>query len=270
MSDSRKISLEKVASEPWGPELLREMDLVIATNALASLRGKRTLYNSDLNLKVAERCMPIDRGYRDRRLDTIHIPPNEEEWRRVPAALSAIASEGRGTWAVFEKDGRFDAYMADGYGGTATESGHKFTKTSPLAASLNATTLYGHVLSYMTYLRRNVIENAILEHSFRVADVKPGETFRELFINGKLFNRVEVVAVRRDHYVGGSDAVELKATRRGVKAASFLMPATTFAQKLGLELVLPPEFDDPENEERLTDEFRLDPAGTPSPLAPRI
>lgn len=252
----RKITREAIAAEPWGEAWLREMDLVIAANVLESLRSGKTVYSSELRGKLAERCAPLDGGLEERKLTMIRVEPDEKEWRRVPRALEELKGLPRGHWAVLEKDGRYDAYMSDGCGGVATESGHKFTNGRPDAGDLSFLPLYGNVLGYIAYMRRSQIENEIMEHSFRQSGIAPGHVVRDAWIGGKRYSKIEFLRLREGYYVGQGDAVEVRMTRRGVKAVEKVMPVASFAQLAGVVPVLPPVYDDPGNAERLVAGFR--------------
>lgn len=247
---------EILEQKDWGLSFLREMDLVIAVNELESQVQNSTLYNSVLNLKVAEQCAALDKDLQFKQLGLVDIKEDAENpWKAVPEAIKFLADFPRGHWAVFRFLGGYDAYMSDGVGGVETASGHKFTKTSPQAPDLNAMEMYSHVLSYAIYLRRNQIRNRILEHSFKAADLKPGAIAKNVRINGKEFSKIELLEIKKGYYVGGSDAVAVKATRRGAKPTGFVLQGDAAVRKFGLEIVIPPEFDDVGNEDRLVDEF---------------
>lgn len=255
MSSIRDIR-DKISSTQWGGEYLREMDLIIATNALESLISGATLYNSMLNSHIADNCHHLDKELELFKYDLVKIEPDiDNPWKAVPAATEFLKSKPRGHWAVFEFEGRYDAYMSDGYGSVETESGQKFTKTSPNAPALREIELYSHVISYMTYLRRNQILNSILEHSFNESGIGPGYKAKDVRINGNNYNNVEVLEIKGGYYSGGTDAVLVRATRRGVKPSGLIIPASSMVSKFSLEPVMPPEFQDVDNDRRLVSEF---------------
>lgn len=257
MTDSRRITRALIAEKPWGEEFLREMDLVIAVNTIESLRTGRTLYNVSLNERVAECCHMLDAELEFTRLDTVRIPPNDEApYKREEEAAAFLKELPRGHWAVFELDGMYDAYMADGFGGyRITANGHNFTKLSPEAHGLDPMALYASVLSYVIYIRRNEIQNEIMAHAYAKAGVEVGQVYSDIRINSKDYGKVEVTEIRPGHYPGNGDAVVVKATRRGVKPASFIMPGDSFASKIGAEHVMPPQYEDIDNHARLIEEF---------------
>lgn len=257
MGNMRKIRRETIAEKEWGAEFLREMDLVIASNAVESMASGRTLYNRDLDHRIVERCIPFDGEYSEYRLPTINAARGDEPgWKRADAAIAELFPHPRGHWATVEVDGKFDAYMSDGAGGVGTESGYKFTGNSSVSADFNAVTLYAAVLSGIIYDRRNQINNEILAHSFSSADLKPGRLFKDMYVGGKTHGKVEFTAVRHGMYVGGGDAVEVLATRRGARPKTYVIEAQSFVARAGLEIVLPPQYEDAGNAERLIPLFR--------------
>src|SRR3546814_20809447 len=74
-----RLTREYFLAQSWGPELLREFDLVIASNTLSMLRTKRTLYNDLLNGRIAAFCQPLDRDLEIKFLGVIRIPGIEGE-----------------------------------------------------------------------------------------------------------------------------------------------------------------------------------------------
>ena len=255
--DKRRIKREYIESKEWGPDFLREMDLVIASNVLESLTSYRTLYERTLAHQVAELCMPLDGELNEVRLPTIIVPEGDTpDWQRADEAVATLKDFPRGHWAVVELNGTYDAFMADGFGGIGTEPGAKFDKISASSPRFNPVTLYAAVISYMVYDRRNKIANEIMDCSFREADIKPGQVFKDMRFNGRQWSNVEFVGIKSGYYVGGTDAVEIRATRRGVKATSFIMPTYQFAANVGVTPVMPAEYDDVDNRSRLIEAFQ--------------
>lgn len=255
MTDKRKITRELIAAKPWGEKFLREMDLVIAANIVEAFKSHQTLYNDLLNNHIATLVAPLDEERVPLKLDVIEVPESDQPYKRLDKVLEPFKDLPRGHWAVLKMDDKYDAYMADGYGGIGTQSGYKFQNNSASAPDLNEIALYASVLSYMIYDRRNEIENAIWEHTFQEADIKPGQKFKNMPINGRESN-VTFERIIRGYYVGKTDAVEVSATRRGVSAKNFVMPVGQFARKLDGEPVLPPEFVDDGNEARVIPAIR--------------
>lgn len=262
MTDKRKITRDLIAATPWGEAYLREMDLIIAVNEFASACNRTTLFNDWLDRFVAERCAPLDGGLELKRLPNVDVPDGagaSDDYVRVRAALEFLKELPRGNWAVLQVDGKYDAYMSDGYGGIGTESGYKFTKNSPDAPAFNGTAMYGHVLSMMTYLRRNQIVNRIMDHTFNSTELKPGQVFKNITVMGKVHSKVQFVGIVKGYFSGGGDAVEVTAIRRGVKPKNVIIEGRDFAARIGATPVMPPEFVDAGNAMRLIPEFRPKP-----------
>lgn len=242
-----------MAKEIFGEAYVREFDLTIAANAMESLRTGQTLYNVDINRRVSSRCMPIDAGLKPEYLGVIHVPPNEENpWLREETVLREhLAGKPRGTWAILERDGKFDSFMSDGLGGIGTDSGHKFLYSSPKAPNLNDfEALYGTVISYAIYARRNEIEAIILRHSVEKATPEIGAIARDQYINGNKYNRVILKEVLRTDAGDFVHAV-VEATRRGVPRKGFQLSTSSVFRTFGVPLDMPREFVDDANASRL-------------------
>lgn len=256
MTDARRINRDLISDLPWADEFLGEMDLVIAVNTIEALNSHRTLYNDMLEKRVAECVHLVDGGLDFKKLDLVRIPPNDEApYRRADDAVAFLKKLPRGHWAVFEKDGAYDAFMSDGYGGVASGNGLGFSKNSGSAPAFNEMELYSRVLGYMVYIRRNEIEKEIMTLAFEKAGIKPGQTYQGFRIDGKEYGKVEVVEIKRGYYSGHGDAVEVKATRRGVKPIIAIVPDTSFAARIGAEITMPPEYENIDNHARLVVEF---------------
>src|SRR3546814_3455722 len=123
-----RLTREYFLAQSWGPELLREFDLVIASNTLSMLRTKRTLYNDLRNGRIAAFCQPLDRDLEIKFLGVIRITGIEGEmsYETHRRLLAELASHPRGHWAIYHNGEGFDAWMSNGVGGTTTETGPKF------------------------------------------------------------------------------------------------------------------------------------------------
>ncbi len=264
MTDVRRLTRDMIAAEPWGAAYLREMDLIIATNELESAKNGRTLYNAALDLFVAERCAPLDGGLELKRLTDVDVPSGDRDgWARATQARQFLKNLPRGHWAVFNLDGAYDAYMSDGRGGIGTQAGSKFNYYSPNAKDFNGTKIYGHLLSMITYLRRNEINNRIMDHTFQVMELRPGQVFKNTSFGGRTYSKVQYVGVEKNHFVGGGDAIEFTAIRRGAGSKKFTTSTRDFARLVAATPVMPPEFVDNENDLRLIPEFRSMVVDTP-------
>ena len=242
-----------MSKEIFGEAYVREFDLTIAANVLESFRTGKTLYNRDINARVASRCMPLDQALSKEFLGVIHVPPNEESpWRRDEDVLrERLVGKPRGNWAILECDGRYDAFISDGVGGIGTESGHKFAYSS--AASPNLTdyeALYGTILSYSIYVRRQEIEATIVKHSVERAMPAVRATVKDQYLAGKRFNKVVVEEIVRAGD-GSFDHAIVEATRRGVPRQRFKIHAQAVASMFAVPYTMPPEFEDAGNAARL-------------------
>lgn len=262
MAGECKIKRDHIEGKDWAPAFFREMDLIIAANELSAHLDNKTLYNDLLDDKVAELLIHFDKELEIKQLPMIKVEPNDEHpWKRVPDALKALEGLPRGHWAVLECDGKYDAYMSDGYGGTGTRSGNKFIYGIPTAPALNGPDLYGQVLGMIIYRRRNEIRNRIFEHAFDAADIKTGHIIKDVHVSGKRFTKVELHEMMPGYYVGGGHAIKLHLTRPGAKKAQATVTVAQYASLARLELSLPPEFEAPDLADRLVDGFQLPSTG---------
>lgn len=242
-----------MAKEIFGEAYVREFDLTIAANVMESFRTGKTLYNVDINRRVASRCIPLDAGLSPEYLGVIHVPPNEESpWLREETVLREhLVGKPRGTWAILERDGKFDSFMSDGLGGIGTDSGHKFIYASPKSPNLNDfEALYGTVISYAIYARRSEVEAIILRHSVEKATPEIGTIARDQYINGNKYNRVILKDVVRTEAGDFVHAI-VEATRRGVPRKRFELSVPSVFRTFGVPLDMPREFTDAGNASRL-------------------
>lgn len=253
MPNITRPTMEKLAEAGWGEAFRREFELVAAANVFREMQTNEILYDTVLEARLAYHCAPLDGGLKEEYLGVIAVPDAEAaDWKRAEEAISVLKGKPRGTWAVFEMGGAYDAYMSDGLGGVATQSGYKFKKTRPDAPDLSFENLYGAVLSYPAYECRNRIKNEILAESFKSHGLQPGHTVKDGYVGGKRWNKVEFVRVLKGYYVGNSDAVQVRCTRRGVKPKDFAIEPTTFIGLFEVPVVLPERYANPGNEARLT------------------
>ena len=245
MSDRTKFTQAAIVEgKSWGPAFAREMDLVIAQGALESFRTGQTLYDETLRRRVAAYCLPLDGDVVERSLGVIDVAENPaERWKEVPDAVSVLAGQPRGTWAIFRKGGRYDAYMSDGIGGVGTASGEKFTYASPEAPDLQFANVYASVISWAVYVRRREIEGEILENSFDVAGSKDGMVATQARLGGKEYARVEYAGIMKDRNGPGRDAVEVVAHRRGVRPTRYALEKAAFARTFELPMAMPAAYE---------------------------
>jgi hypothetical protein len=144
----------------------------------------------------------------------------------------------RGSWAVFELDGKYDAYMADGDGGVSTETGHKFFYTKPMAPNLNFLTQYGAILGWSTYNLRREIERDIIAMSVDEAGIKAGTVITDCYLQGKTYNKVVTDA----NVVNGE--VTVTASRRGARKVQFKFGAEAIFRTFGdhIKVVIPDKY----------------------------
>jgi hypothetical protein len=246
----RHILRENVEGEPWGTAFLRELDLVVAANVVASDQARTTLYEDQLAARIAARCRPLDRAYREEFLGVVPVPQTAERWRRVEEALKPLLSRPRGAWAILEMDGGYDVYMANGLGGYGTPSGNKFTYQSRHAPALTADTGYASCLSYMAYRARHALQDRLDEERLDRIDIAPGTVFRDVYMNGKTWNRVTFLG----EFLGerGRRVVHLERARRGVRTER-VETGRSFKQALApTRYEMPADLDDADNPSRVS------------------
>lgn len=253
MSRTSKITRAKLLAAPSQSEMLREMDLVIAANTLESLNTGSILYNNELNARVAEFCAPSDRTLNLRYLGIFPVLGNSNRpWEDIAEATEFLAPLKRGNWAKFERNGGFDAYMSDGYGGVTGLTNGNFTYSRPSAPDLNAMNLYSSVLSSLIDDRRRTIEEAIIAETYSTNPVKVGTVVQNVWLSAKTYNKAEFVGIREATEGQPSTPIPIvRATRRGVKPVLLNLTLKRFNALFGLPNVMPAEFRDAGKVERL-------------------
>ncbi len=275
MDQGKDLDIAYVSARPWGAAYLREHDLMIAANEFAAAQTGQALYNAEFDRACAARLLPLDGECEMRRLETVEVPLRDTSRDQHTATQATIRSvlggAPRGHWAVFRVGDCHDAYVSNGLGGIATESGKKFTYRSDNAPAFRDVEMYAHVLGMMNYLRRNEIRNAIIAHSVASAQVAVGTGVRDVALKGKTWSRVEYAGIRAGYYSGGGDAYTVTARRRGVAPTGFIVADAVLMRIFGIAHVMPPAFEDAGNAERVLDIVKA-PASTgiPTSLGPRL
>lgn len=258
------LSRDDLAGLSWGAAYLRELDLMIAANVLASLQSGECLYDEPFNRACATRMMPLDGGLEMRRLPTVTIPDptgGRPEHRAVDDAVAgALRDTPRGHWAVFRLGERYDAYISNGLGRFETQSGHKFTLTSETAPAFTDAAMYAEVISMMIHRQRGALDNAIVAHNIAASGLAKGATATDVELGGKTWSRVVYEEVKVGHYSGGGNAYRVTAHRRGVRPTGFIVQQGTLQDLYGLPFTMPPEYEDADNADRVLDIVKPRPA----------
>lgn len=236
----------------FGEALRREFDLVVAANVMENMRTGKTVYNAELNARIASHCMHLDPGLKPEFLGVLKVPPHEPIYDRVESFLkSVLVGKPRGAWAILDLDGKFDCFVSNGLGGIGTQGGHLFVWNSASAPSINNfEALYGTIFRTASYLRREEIEAEIRNHSVQVANPAPGMVAKDVYLNSKRFSKVLLTEVNRN------DADEIESaivvcSRRGVAKQMYKLPVTSIANVFSIPMVMPRAYEDPRNPERL-------------------
>lgn len=252
------LTLDKIASEPWDTaEFLREFDLLVAVNELASIRTGATLYNAEFNAFLGKRLFIVDCGFSPNFLGVVSITPNPAEpWREVDDAVSStLAGVPRGAWAVFRAaDGSgYDAYMSDGHGDVCTETGCKFWRRSAQHPDFMFASVYAHCWGHAAYYRRNEIRAEIYATTVADAAVPVGAEVRDKRIGGKQWDRVVYEGPEVD---SGASVHRVRLTRRGARTHIGRLAHESFAAVFNLPPAMPPQYRDDDNGDRLSPAMR--------------
>ena len=253
MPTPNRLTYEHLKKLPYGPRLLREADLVLAANIHSSLETNSTLYEDEISYRVAEFCHPLDLDVQRKFLGVIRIQANdgETQYQALERHLSTLATNPRGHWAIYEQDGKYDAYISNGVGGTNTASGHKFKHTSPEAADLSFNVLYGTIYSHLVYHRRAVIERLIIQASVEAANIALGHRIRNRRYLGKVWSNIVYVGSKPNHYVGGRVGHLIRMSRRGVKTEERILGDHDFFRLMDIPCKMPADLCDPGNTARM-------------------
>lgn len=240
--------IEHTAGTPWGGAFVREFDLMVAANEMASAETGLPLYNAAMNEALGARLAALDGGADLRRLPDIEVSLTGDahtHHREIRDAIdAALAERPRGNWAVIKAGDRYDAYVSNGCGQVESEACEKFIYTRPTVAAFNDTTMYGHTLSMWAYRRRTQIRNRIEAHSFDTAGLQVGREVKDIEMNGKRFSRIAYAGVEKGYYSGGGDKYRVVGRRPGAKPTQYLVDAPVLRRFFGIPLAMPPEYDD--------------------------
>lgn len=254
MDISTKLTYADMAAQTWGAAYLREFDLIIAANELASMRSGELLYNDPFNKILAGRLVALDQDLVLQRLPDVEIPQDSEEpWKAQKTAINGtLGGTPRGTYAVFRSGETYDAYMSDGFGGITGRGSYTSKKTADAAAH-DEIELYAHVISMMAFLHRSAVRNAIIQHSCKMANILPGREIQNVTLQGKTFSRVVFEKTEVGYFVGKGDAYIVRGHRRGAKPTGYRIESGTLLRIFNIDLVMPAEFADAGNEARIVD-----------------
>ncbi len=262
--NARDFQIHHTAGTPWGAAFVRELDLMIAANEMASKISHEPLYNSPFHHALGLRLAALDGGAELKRLPDVDLVTSGDEithHREVNALIDAtLLDKPRGNWAVFKLSGpegdRYDAYVSNGCGRAETEACVKFIYSRNTVPAFDDHVMYGHTLSAWAYRRRIEIANRIEEHCVTAAELQVGREVRDIEMNGKTFSRIAYAGPEKGYYSGGGDKYRVIGRRAGVKPTSYLVDPPMLRRFFGIPLVMPPEFDDAANAERVIDIVR--------------
>jgi len=244
MSSRKRLSADNIKNEPWGPAFLQEMDAVIAQGEFQSLNDGVTLYNDVLNQRVGDYCAKFDLDLVENYLGIIDVNHQTFKYDDDFVELHEnIIGAPRGTWAIFQLNGKYDAMMSDGVGGFGALTGRSFDSNSPVGRGLSFREQYGALLSWMIYNRRGEIRNRIIQYSASNAKVELGTIAKNVYMLGKTWSKVELISVKNAATPDGNTLYEIKASRPGVKLSDKDISAEIFNRIFGVPPTLPLEFE---------------------------
>ena len=246
-----RLTRDYFLAQSWGPELVREFDLVIASNILDMLRAKGVLYNDLLDARIAAFCQPLDCDLDIKYLGLIDIPKIEGEmsYETHRRQLAKLANHPRGHWAIYHNGEGFDAWMSNGVGGTSTQSGHKFQHKQADHPFISFEGVYASAFSTMSYYRREEIENDIIFASVEAANLQVGDTFKHVHMKNRTWNAIYLGTAPSPHD-SNKIMFKIRASRRGVKTAEYLLDRRAIFGMLKIDLVMPEAYRDEGNTAR--------------------
>ena len=251
ITNAKKLARADIFQLPWADAYFREMDLVIAAGELDSMVNGTTLYDAVLGARVADFCSPLDRGCEPNFDKLIVLPSADFQSEQLQSIGQNLAAKPRGTWQVWQApDGGYDIWMATGTGTIATPSGYKFSHKRFPGPELDFRTGYAAVLGTIIYERRSQIRNAIVRASVDNAGIEPGTHFRDVMLNGQKWTNATYLGIDAAHFVGDINAYTFICSRRG-KKSQFKLETSAFMRIVGAKPIMPAEFEDRCNDERL-------------------
>lgn len=237
---SLKLTRDHFRAAPFGKEFIREFDLVIADNVIASLKTQRPLYDDELADRVADFCLPHDQGYIPNHLGIISLSPIDDmsTHQVLDHHLGNLRLKPRGTWATFERLGHFDSWMSNGIGGVVTRSGAKFLMPRPDHPSIDVVSLAAQLYSMAIYKHRSKITADIIKHSLEANEIFPGGKFKKVRIDGHIWSNMTYIGRVPGASVGSCVDHRVAVSRRGVSKA-FRITDESFFRIMGIEPLMP-------------------------------
>lgn len=200
---------------PAGDLYLKQFRHLMAASLYTERRRGSTLYNEDLNFRLAAALWSFDTKLHNRFLGDFDLVgrPYHEVWNHIEDALDG---KPRGAWLrvkhlneTLAGGNGYDVFMSDGLGGIATRSGYKFMSNRIEDPRFGFLRQYGDLLSSPAYLARRGIAEEIAAHSVAQSDLAGGSRAKGVHFNRARWN-IEIIDMR-----SGGHAM-IQATRRGV------------------------------------------------------
>ena len=250
---NKSLTYADIEAMPGGSEHAREFDLVIAANVLSSRQAKMVLFNDTLNHRVSSFCRPLDTALEPTFHGIISVKPEKERrlWEVFEELQKDLATKPRGHWAIFEQLDHFDVWISNGKGKTETLSGAKFAIDNPNHRLLTFENYHPALYRHAVYYRQDEIEREICEFSIASSGIHQGSRFKNLTLNGVTWSNLEYLGAQTNND-GKPPYYPVRCTRRGVSAREFRLSASQFMRLLDLPYFMPPEYEDPHNNQRLS------------------
>jgi hypothetical protein len=246
--------IDDLGDAPWVRAYKHEMDLTIAANlmklhldAQAGINAEeRTLYHDTLTQRVAERVMPLDKELDLKFLGVFPI----ESWRPQDRekALAPLKGLPRGHWATFCLDGKYHAWMSDGFGRVACKTGHMFLWNSPDHPDLSDESLYSCVISMAVYLRRGSIDSEIIEWTCQNNQIERGTVITNKgYLSSDAWRKQEYLGAHKDLKLAPEADYPpfypvVRKIFRGKRTRTVMADLKSFASDFNLMYIIPDQY----------------------------
>jgi len=246
--------IDNLGDAPWVRAYKHEMDLTIAANlmklrldAQAGINAEeKTLYHDTLTQRVAERVMPLDKELDLKFLGVFPI----ESWRPQDKekALAPLKGRPRGHWATFCLDGKYHAWMSDGFGGAQCKTGHMFLWNSPDHPDLSDESLYSCVISMAVYLRRGSIDSEIIEWTCKNNQIEQGTVITNKgYLSSDAWRKQEYLGAHKDLKLAPEAEYPpfhpvVRKFYRGKRTRTVMADLKSFASDFNLMYIIPDQY----------------------------
>lgn len=246
--------IDDLGDAPWVRAYKHEMDLTIAANlmklhldAQAGINAEeKTLYHDTLTQRVAERVISLDKELDLKFLGV--FPIDSWGWQDREKALAPLKGLPRGHWATFCLDGKYHAWMSDGFGGVQCKTGHMFIWNSPDHPDLSDESMYSCVISGAVYQKRISIDREIIECTCKNNQIERGTIVsNKAYLPSDAWRKQEYLGAHKDLRLAPEAEYQpfhpvVRKFYRGKRPRTVMADLQSFASDFNLMYIIPDQY----------------------------